>query len=117
MKRLAFGLMAALVMPFASAQVAALEDSQETVKVWRVDSKGKPPFKRTLVEVSVADVARLESMGEIRTEKVRVVDFRGKPPFRRVTREMQVVETAALEAVDAPVRKVAKPRPFLKRHR
>ena len=108
--------LAALLVPLP----ALAETSQvETVRVWDIDTSGRPPFKRRLVEVPVADVARLESTSEpAATITRRVVDFSGRPPFRRSTQELPVIDTARLEAQANTRRDSPHPRPFHKpRHR
>lgn len=50
-----------LSMPaFADNNDVAKNNTYETVKVVNVDRSGKPPFKRTIQTISVADVASLE---------------------------------------------------------
>lgn len=116
------GLSSALVL---SSGVALADDDSsgaklETAKIWQVDRSGKPPFKRRLVEVPLADIASMEIEAENgETEVVRVVDYRGKPPFRRVSKEVVVQDVASFEteALSAEERSKIKPKPFLKRHR
>jgi hypothetical protein len=90
-------LISAIAGAFLALPVAAdmSDNSEETVKVWEVDTSGHPPFKRTLVEVPVADVARLET---VETERVWHVDYSGRPPFTRSYEELPVVD-----ADDKPV--------------
>jgi len=90
----------------------------EMVKVWSIDFSGRPPFKRQLIELPVADVARMEASNEIiETKRVWTVDYSGKPPFRRKFEEVPVIDAASLEVneADKPVRK--KPLGSVKRHR
>jgi len=50
-----------LSMPaFADSNDVAKNNSYETVKVVKVDRSGKPPFKRTIQNIRVTDVALLE---------------------------------------------------------
>lgn len=93
-----------------------LESGAEMVRVWSVDTSGKPPFKRTLVEVPAADIASMEiEDAAIETVTMRVTDFRGKPPFRRTMQEVPVIDAASLEEAQETSRK-AGPRRFGKRH-
>ena len=79
-----------------SSTVFASED-KETVAVWSVDYKGKPPFKRTIKRVPVSDVAQLEEQQEMVAVKVK----RGsKPPFKRSTELLPVADVAQFETVD-----------------
>lgn len=97
---IASALLGALVAVPATAQE---QDSQEQfVKVWETDFSGKPPFKRVMKLVPVADIAALEVESEpVETELVRVIDFTGKPPFKRKLKEVPIVDAASLEIVDA----------------
>ena len=45
---------------FADNNDVAKNNSYETVKVVKVDRTGKPPFKRTIQNIRVTDVALLE---------------------------------------------------------
>lgn len=91
-------------------------DSQ-TLRVWQVDYSGRPPFKRSLVEVPVVDAARLESLGVVETRRLRTTDFSGRPPFKRRYQEVRVLDAASLEtenvANERPFRNVG----FKRRHR
>ena len=50
-----------LSMPaFADNNDVAKNNSYETVKVVKVDRTGKPPYKRTIQNIRVTDVALLE---------------------------------------------------------
>jgi hypothetical protein len=92
---------------------ASASGSQETVRVWQIDTSGRPPFKRSLVEMPVADAARMEP---VVTERVWTTDFSGRPPFKRGYRELPVVDAASLD-VEASAAN-ARPTPFFKkRHR
>lgn len=94
-------LLTLISMAIASTSVFAAE----TTKTWEVDYSGKPPFKRTLVEVEVADIAQMET---VETQFVRTTDFSGKPPFKRNLETLEVVDTAVLEEADVDT-KVSKP--------
>lgn len=114
----AASLVGALLM-LAVAQVSADESNQEMVKIWKVDFSGRPPFKRELVEVPVADFAALEAGNEVlRTERVWTVDYSGKPPFKRRFEEIPIIDAASLELIveDEPQLK-KRPHGSLKRHR
>ncbi|WP_334013527.1 hypothetical protein [Alteromonas sp. S167] len=98
---------------------AAPSASDETVNVQVVDYSGKPPFKRRVVELSVNDVAQLETAGQEAVEyvEVREVVMRGKPPYRRVTKMMPVYDVAQLEVIDDTSSTSKKgTRPPFKRH-
>ena len=91
----------------------------EMVKVWKVDFSGKPPFKRTLVELPVADVAALEATNQVvDTERVWTVDYKGKPPYKRRYKDIPVIDAASLE-IEAVEESSIKKRPLgsFKRHR
>ena len=91
----------------------------ETVKVWKVDFSGRPPFKRELIELPVADVAALETENKIvEFERSWQVDYSGKPPFKRRFLDVPVIDAASLEfepVEDSNVRK--RPVGSIKRHR
>ena len=72
--------------------------AEEFVTQWSVDTQGKPPYKRTLKQVPVSDIAQLESDSEMVT--VYHVDTRGKPPYKRGFKTMQVSDIAELEIID-----------------
>jgi hypothetical protein len=78
-----------------SSVVVAAEE-QETVKVWSVDYKGKPPFKRTLKRLPVSDVAQFETAQDVETVAVKVRTG-SKPPFKRRTVNLPVVDAAQFE--------------------
>ncbi len=57
---------------FADNSDVAKNNSYETVKVVKVDRTGKPPFKRTIQNIRVTDVALLEeSKNTLVNPKVR----------------------------------------------
>lgn len=93
----------------------------ETVKVWKVDRSGHPPFKRELVEMDVVDAARLEPApaGDDGTETVtiRTVDRMGRPPYQRRTETLPVSDIAAFEEASAAEETVFRGRPPFSRHR
>ena len=111
-------VLSSLLLQPALADTEA-SNGQEMVSVWKVDFSGRPPFKRELVEVPVADIAALEASNKvIDTEVVWTVDFKGKPPFRRKMKEVPVIDAASLEfesADDSNTRK--RPLGSFKRHR
>ena len=97
------------------AQEAA---GEEMVKVWSVDFSGRPPFKRQLIELPAADVARMEATDEIvEMERVWTVDYSGKPPFKRKFEEVPVIDAASLEMDQAEESDRKKPIGSFKRHR
>ena len=99
MRLLLLAGMAALFTPLPSL---AETSHGEMVRVWEIDTSGRPPFKRRLVEVPAVDVARLESSPEpAATIQRRTVDFSGRPPFRRSIEELPVIDTARLESSQA----------------
>lgn len=83
----------AILAIFATAAQA----EQSLVRVWDVDYTGKPPYTRSVQELPMADVARME-MAESATVEVRTVDFSGRPPFNRGVETLRVVDAAQLEA-------------------
>ena len=91
----------------------------EMVKVWKVDFSGRPPFKRKLIELPVADVAALEASDKVvDTERVLTVDYSGKPPFKRRWQEIPVIDAASLEIEDVEESNIRKrPLGSFKRHR
>lgn len=110
--------------PFAlyvQAESAHADLAAETVKVWKVDRSGHPPFKRELVEMTVVDAARLETApaSEARTETVtvRTVDRTGKPPYQRRTETLPVSDIAVFEEADGAERTIFRGRPPFSRHR
>lgn len=51
----------------------------ETVRVWTVDTRGKPPYKRRVEELPVTDLAAKET-GETGDSDTPV---KGRPPYQR----------------------------------
>ena len=99
---------------------AALADinGEEMVKVWKVDFSGRPPFKRQLIELPAADVARLEASDAVlETERVWTVNYKGKPPYRRRFEDVPVIDAASLESEQAEDTDRKKPLGSFKRHR
>ena len=91
---------------------------QETVRIWQIDTSGRPPFERRRVEVPVADLARFEQVQVTETVTRRVADFRGRPPFRRSVQEVPLIDAASLETGLTDKAHSPTPRPFHKlRHR
>lgn len=77
----------------------ALALTGETKQVQVVDTQGKPPFKRKMVDVPVADVAQFEETKKVKIIKKRViVNYQGKPPYTRRTIEVPVGDVAQFEA-------------------
>ena len=119
---IASGVLGALIAIPATAAAQEQNSAEATVKVWETDFSGRPPFKRVLKEVSLAEAAALEAEpGLIETVKKRVVNFSGKPPFRRTIQEVEVIEAASLEIdsssdadTESPLRKKSA---RFKRHR
>ena len=79
----------------ALSSVALASENQEMVKVWSVDYKGKPPFKRSFELVPVSDVARFEEEQETVTVRVKTGS---KPPYKRRTVNLPVSDVAQFEA-------------------
>lgn len=99
-------LLGMTVLGFSSG-AAALSQSTKTVQV--VDTQGKPPFKRTLVEVPVQDVAQFEAAEQVDTVKKQVVlNYRGKPPYTRRVVEVPVVDVAQFEEAEQTEQKTFK---------
>ena len=89
----------------------------ETVTVWSVDKSGSPPFKRTRIEVPVADVAVAEIMGtDQEMIEVRQVTMRGKPPYKRRIVAVPVVDAASMELAEEPEKVRFRGRPPFKRN-
>ncbi len=110
--------LAGVLLALAFTSASAESGGQEMVKVWSIDFSGRPPFKRQLIELPAADIARLEASNEIvEFERVWTVDYSGKPPFRRKFEEVPVIDAASLEmdVTDDVDRK--KPLGSFKRHR
>ena len=92
---------AVLSMTVSALSFGVFASTVETKQVQVVDTQGKPPFKRKLVEVPVGDVAQAEDTGEVKTIKKRVVvSYQGKPPYTRRTIEVPVGDVAQFEESD-----------------
>ena len=110
--------LAGALLSLSSAAVLADTSGEEMVKVWTVDFSGRPPFKRQLIELPAADVARLEASDEVlETERVWTVNYKGKPPFRRRFEDVPVIDAASLETEQAEDVNRKKPLGSFKRHR
>lgn len=72
---------------------------EQTAKIWTVNYDGRPPFSRSVEELPVTDVARLEAAGAEVVE-VRTVDYSGRPPYKRGTETLRVIDSARLEPGD-----------------
>lgn len=95
---------------------AAFANTQ-THRVQVVDYTGKPPFKRTMVELDVHDVAKLESVSTpVEYVEIRTVDMIGKPPFKRTIKRVPVYDVAQLEATLESEKPALIGRPPFKRH-
>jgi hypothetical protein len=106
-------LTAAAAMP----ALAAPDPEAETMTVWEVDTRGRPPFQRSSAEVPVVDVAAIEAAIP-ETVTVWTVDHRGKPPYRRRHEEVPVVDAASLElSGEQKPATVFRGRPPFSRHR
>lgn len=107
----------AAAMAAALPAFAATGAGTETTTVWKVDTSGHPPFRRTRVEVPVVDTAAapVESSAEMVT--VWTVDRSGKPPYQRRRETVPVVDTAALEAAEPADEPRFRGRPPFRRHR
>ncbi len=92
MKRMIISMLA-----LAVSSVAVANDT-ETVTVQSVDFKGKPPFKRTMDELPVSDVAQFEQDQEM--VAVKVVQMGSKPPYKRRTVYLPVTDVAQFETTD-----------------
>ena len=79
---------------------AVAESSQETIEQWVVDTKGKPPYQRSLETVPVTDIAQLESGDDYETVTTWHVKMGGKPPYKRSYKTMRVKDIAQLEIED-----------------
>ena len=73
--------------------------AEEMVSQWVVDTKGKPPYQRTLKQVPVSDIAQLEAE-DYETVTVYHVEMGGKPPYKRGFKTMRVSDVAELEIVE-----------------
>ena len=103
----AIGIAATLIVGAFGAHSAAADPVIRQIDENRVsitDFRGKPPFRRRIVDIgdlSPAEFARFETLAtdaavdESRIgHRVKVVDFRGKPPFKRRTVEIDASNTA-----------------------
>jgi len=109
---------AGALLSLSATATLADTSGEEMVKVWKVDFSGRPPFKRQLIELPAADVARLEVSNEIvDMERVWTVDFSGKPPFRRRFEDVPVIDAASLEFDADGDEDRKKPLGSFKRHR
>ena len=93
-KNIIVGLIGIGAICLAAPTFAADSNSDDLVKIVTVDYKGKPPFKRRVETLPMADIAAME---ESKTTRVSTVDFKGKPPFRRNVETLNVVDIAVLE--------------------
>ncbi len=84
--------------------------------VWRVDMRGRPPFKRERVPVETVDVAAIETM-VTETVTIRDRDYSGRPPFKRRTVEVPVIDAASMEVEAVEPRTDFRGRPPFRRHR
>ena len=110
--------LAGTVMSLSGLTTVAAPSGEEMVKVWSVDYSGRPPFKRQLIELPAADVARMEVANEIiETERVWTVDYSGKPPFKRKFEDVPVIDAASLEVEETGSSIRKKPLGSFKRHR
>ncbi|NDV93206.1 hypothetical protein GTH32_18710 [Alteromonas sp. 345S023] len=101
--------LALLGLAVAGFSCSALAMAQSTKTVQIVDTQGKPPFKRKMVEIPVQDVAQFEELGEVETVRKRVVtSFNGKPPYTRRVVEVPVVDIAQFEEVSQAAQKQVK---------
>jgi hypothetical protein len=67
------------------ARAAVVADTEATFRFWITDTSGRPPFKRSLIELPAADVAAMEMTAA--TAPSCHTDFSGRPPFKRRTGE------------------------------
>lgn len=88
-----------LMLAVASVLVSPMALSGE--KVLLVDTSGKPPFKRQLVDADSIDVAQFEQVDlqSVETERRMVVTMQGKPPHRRQVVDVPVIDVAQFETV------------------
>ncbi len=88
---------------FTMLTFGALAVTGEQGQVQVVDTKGKPPYKRKMVDAPVNDVAQFEEVDVVKTIKKRVVvSYQGKPPYTRRTVEVPVKDVAQFEGIDEP---------------
>ena len=110
--------LAAALMTLPTTTALADTAGQEMVKAWSVEFTGRPPFKRRMIELPAADVARLEATNEIvEMERIWTIDYSGKPPFKRRFEEVPVIDAASLELDAADTSERKKPLGSFKRHR
>lgn len=110
--------LASALLSLSATSVLADTSGEQMVKVWKVDFSGRPPFKRQLIELPAADLARLEASDEVlETERVWTVNYKGKPPFRRRFEDVPVIDAASLETVQVEDVDRKKPLGSFKRHR
>ena len=108
----------ALATSSACAEAQTAQSGATMQTVWTVDSRGRPPFQRSRIEVPVVDVAAMETPEAMEMTTVWSVDRTGHPPFKRKRIEVPVIDAASLEVsgdTDTGPRFRGKP-PF-KRHR
>lgn len=103
---------------FTFCAPSAAETAASTER-WEVDTRGRPPYERRLVETPVVDVAAIETIPGPPVETITVwqVDRSGKPPFKRRRVEVPVVDAAALQLEsDEEEGTVFRGRPPFRRH-
>jgi hypothetical protein len=68
------------------------------------DFSGKPPFKRRIEMVPMADIAQVEIVKsvEVGLVEVKTIDFRGKPPFKRRTKLLEKTDVMEVEITSEP---------------
>lgn len=88
------------------------KEEQDMVKVWSVDYKGKPPFKRSAEWVPVSDVAEFEEVQELIAVKVK---SGLKPPYKRRTVYLPVADVAQFETTDGDSKPDFRGKPPFKR--
>jgi len=79
----------------SGADSTACVSACETVVT--TDFRGKPPFKRKVETLPVANVAQVELINPQATAEqvtIRTVDFGGRPPFRRNIESLTVINVA-----------------------
>ncbi|WP_439106630.1 hypothetical protein [Congregibacter sp.] len=110
----------ATTMPLAATAFAEdVAGDEATTYRWKVDMRGKPPYKRERVAMETVDVASMEiSEIDMATEVVWEREFSGRPPFKRRLIELPVADAASIELVDEQPRGTSfRGRPPFKRHR
>ena len=103
-------LLSLLALTASSTLMAAETD---TVTVQAVEFKGKPPFKRSMKQLAVSDVAQVEQDQEIVT--VKVVQMGSKPPYKRRTVYLPVTDVAQVEEVSDTTKTDFRGKPPFKR--